>query len=1308
MRSTGRIAGSKLGRALLVAVALTLASLVAAMPSRASQAGLPLMRSFVPAEYGAGEQNWAVVQGPDGMLYVGNQRGVISFDGQRWSLTPVANRSVVRSLAVDATGRVYVGANGEVGYLAPNDQGELRYVSLLMQLPEDARSFTDVWNTIAIDEGAVFSSPQRLMRWRDGKFEHWSPKEQFSVAFGGQQGVFVVDGGVGLLQLRAGGLHPLPGGERFRDLSRVGIVPLATGTTEEPELLVFSQELGFARYKNGQTTPWPTDVAKALATEGVQARSLRLLPDGLLTVGTLRGGLYALDAKGNMVARVEKNDGIPDVGVVASGQDVEGGLWLALGNGLARLSIPAQLSRFDERLGADHTVIALHRHEGTLKIGTTQGAFQLRPTPTPRLQALKAVKNQTLALLSTEGGLLTASMAGVHFIDGPRSTRVLDAYGASALLTLRTRSRWLLVGLGEGLALLHSDGSQWRERGLLPGLNDDVRTLVEDTDGHVWIGTYNTGLVRLDLSNLGADGTVGALPFERFGVEHGLPSINYNLVFPIDGEPAFATSAGIYRFDAAAGRFGPDPRYAGLFERPRTVYVLHDDPANGLWAYTEDPSTGLKETGLVRTLGDGTRQWDPRPLRAFTGQETFAIHADGDGVAWFGVGEGLFRFDGRIHKDYAQPFNTLLRRVSGTNNTLLYGGHGPAPAVALPYAANSLRFEYAAPSFDGENAIRFQVKLEGSDAEWSDWSAEDYKDYNNLFEGEYVFRVRAKNLYDTVGSEASYAFRVLPPWYRTFWALLGYAFLLGVIGWGLLRWRLRRLLAQKAALESTVAERTQQIATLGEIGRTVTAQLNLDSALTTLYAQLGRLLPADAVAIDLFRPEQAQIERRLSVRDGQPCPTQLLPLASSDPLTVLCIDQRRPLLIDDLDAHAAQTASAGDPGLDPLGNPGEPSRGARLYIPLLLQDRVLGVLAVANRRVGVYGSNERDLLLTLAAYAATAIDNARSHEQLGQQAQALRHANEQLVELDGFKQGMMAMIVHDLKNPLSSILNALDSPSLLSRLAQLRQASRQMLTMVLNILDVQKFEDTRVVLDTKHLSLAKVVAQAVEQVRYLVERKNLTLQVGIGNTLSVLGDGEMLERVVVNLLTNAVKYTPANGRIAIDAQPLNDGCVRLQVQDNGEGIAADQLQTVFARFGQHKARDSGLARSTGLGLNFCKLAVEAHGGNIGVDSVVGRGSTFWFTLPQADAACGQPLAASPEIASLTGVSMPALDATDRALLAPIAAALKPIPIFRYSDIRTILDRADFPSNPRIDLWRTRVASAVESENDELLAALLNL
>ena len=1256
------------------------------------ETGLPLMRNFTPKDYAAAPQNWAIVQDRRGVVYVGNNNGVLEFDGQRWRLIPVANNTTVNSLAVDANGRVYVGAVGEIGYLQPDAEGQMRYVSLLDRMSVADRQFAEVWSTFDTPQGVVFSSAQQLMQLQGERVQSWKPHSGLGVALGANDRAFVVEVGRGLLELIGGEWRLVAGGERFANDAVLAILSVPPQWLAGPgTLLVASRARGLELFAGGQFTPWSSEIGEALNRDKLMSNSAAFLPDGQLVFGTVLGGLYVLDRHGKLVRQLTKGSGLQSPIVGALLPDREGGLWLGLGNGLARVELTAPLSRFDGRAGlvGEGSVLALHRHQGALFVGTTQGAYRLLPGPRAGFQKINGISGQTWAFLSVGNAVLAANTYGVYSITDRRATRVLDVQNATSLLQSPQRPDRVLVGLGSGLAVLSKKGNTWRDEGRVQGISDYVRTLYEDGGGQLWMGTYNTGVLRLPMAAL--DHNQSSPPaIERFTESAGLPSLNYNLVFPIGGQARFATSAGIYRFNDAQRRFEPDPRYSALFKPPRVVYVAHDDPLNRLWLYSEDPASNTKDTGLVTQLAADRYAWDSKMLRALNGRETMSIYSDKDGVVWFGSDDGLFRYDPGIAKSYEHAYSALLRRVSGSDGKTLYGGSGEPTAAVLQYVQNALRFEYGAPSFDGQGAVRFQVKLEGTDTDWSAWSDENYKDYNNLFEGQYRFRVRAINMYDTVSTEATYSFRVLAPWYRTHWAYLGYLLALLVCGWASLRWRLQRLQGQKVALERTVAERTQQIATLGEIGRTITAQLDLDAVLDTLYAPVHEMLDAHAFAIGLYRPEQGEIAIRLAVEGGQRQPPYVISVHDQSQLAARCVQLGEPILT----------------GAAPV---------SVLYVPLQLKGQVIGVIGVQSLKSQAYGTSDLHILQTLAAYAGTAIDNAQSHQALGLQTTELLTANEKLVALDGFKRGLMAMIVHDLKNPLNIILTTLESRAVQSRLALLQQSARQMLTMVLNILDVQKFEDTKMVLDRQDGAIATIAERAVEQVRFLIERKNITLEIQMPTNLGVRCDAEMIGRVFVNLLTNAVKYSPNNGRMVVSASAQSGAWVRVQVQDHGEGIPADRLEDVFQKFGQHKARGSGDVRSTGLGLNFCKLAVEGHGGEIGVTSAPDVGSTFWFTLPgRADAAAVTVAVADQSSSSVIVHSRQAetavsnLSEADRLLLAPVAATLGAVAIYRYSELLDLLRSADFPSNARTDVWRTQIEAAIETENDALFKALLAL
>lgn len=238
----------------------------------------------------------------------------------------------------------------------------------------------------------------------------------------------------------------------------------------------------------------------------------------------------------------------------------------------------------------------------------------------------------------------------------------------------------------------------------------------------------------------------------------------------------------------------------------------------------------------------------------------------------------------------------------------------------------------------------------------------------------------------------------------------------------------------------------------------------------------------------------------------------------------------------------------------------------------------------------------------------------KQKEELAEQAGQLQLNNEKLLELHNFKQSMMSMIVHDMKNPLNALLNISESMPIRQQIKQIKQTGRQMLNMVLNILDISKHETSSMQVEKEKHSIFEIAANAIAQVQFLAENRSIKIKNTVSPYCIVLADAEIIERVVVNLLTNAIKYSPFDETVVLASEILNDKQLQISVSDNGEGIPPDMLESIFASFTQVNARNSGRVRSTGLGLTFCKMAVEAHEGEIGVNSESGNGSEFWFTL----------------------------------------------------------------------------------------------
>ena len=172
-----------------------------------------------------------------------------------------------------------------------------------------------------------------------------------------------------------------------------------------------------------------------------------------------------------------------------------------------------------------------------------------------------------------------------------------------------------------------------------------------------------------------------------------------------------------------------------------------------------------------------------------------------------------------------------------------------------------------------------------------------------------------------------------------------------------------------------------------------------------------------------------------------------------------------------------------------------------------------------------------------------------------------------------------------------------------------------MLNLVTNMLDIQRFEEADVVLHKETLDFRELVIDACQQVTLLLQAKSLKVENEIPKGLELAVDKDLISRVLINLLTNAIKYSKLGETITISTSPGEGGAVDVIVQDRGEGIEADRLPYIFNKFWQTEFRKSGVAASTGLGLSFCKLAVEAHEGTIRAVSEVGMGTQMIFSLP---------------------------------------------------------------------------------------------
>jgi len=411
-----------------------------------------------------------------------------------------------------------------------------------------------------------------------------------------------------------------------------------------------------------------------------------------------------------------------------------------------------------------------------------------------------------------------------------------------------------------------------------------------------------------------------------------------------------------------------------------------------------------------------------------------------------------------------------------------------------------------------------------------------------------------------------------------------------------------------------------QLNGLSKVGETVSSSLDPQEVLSSIVKHAVELSGTEGGSIFEFDDESEEFQIRTAYGTGQELlhAIRSIKVGLHDTLVGRAALSGTSLGVPDIsrapsDAHLNELARAGWRSM--------------LAVPLVRENRILGALVVRRRITGEFSEQVTDLLETFASQSALAIHNARLFQELALKTHELEIASRH-------KSEFLASMSHELRTPLNAVIGF--SEVLLDRLfgelndkqveylEDIRDSGRHLLELLNEILDLSKVEAGRMELELGDASLREALEHGVAMVRERASRQGLSLDVVVDPDVDVVvADPLRLKQVILNLLTNAVKFTPSGGRVEARARRVG-GEVQVSVEDSGIGIAEDQLERIFESFQQGPRSVSGAAEGTGLGLTLSKRIVELHGGRLWVESRLGHGSTFTFAIPGAISTPSEP------------------------------------------------------------------------------------
>jgi len=763
-------------------------------------------------------QTWGIAQDRRGLLYVASNHGILQYDGEQWERIPTTSKTPTRSVAADSL--VYVGTRGDFGVLRPDSVGTLKYQSLLDQVPEGKRDFSDVWNTHIIGGNAYFQSGDYLFRWSGEKMTTWSAGGSFHTSFVVGQSLYVRDANHGLLRVEGDSLKMIPGGSVFADVPVYMMEVRADGS-----LILATQSRGLLVQEGDAFRSLAPELTSFLDQNNLYHGTS--LPGGRYALATIQTGVVVVNSSGEVVRVLDDSSGLPVnvVNHVFSGR--EGQLWMALNNGQvfqAGLSIP--LTVHDERTSLRGTIREIHEHQDTTYVSTTTGLHVLKPTGSqspgersarfeiwggdlPVVQDMKTVQKDLLA---------ATQQNGLYHLEG-RTKRQIGGWERTWSLTEDSGGDQLYAATTDGVKRVARRNGQWTAAPI-SGLDTEIRSVASRGDGTLWASTFGDRVIRASLSPDGRSIT----DTTSYGIEDGLPK-GYKGLRLVEGRLTIYSPEGLYQIANPSGLPGEYTfgRQRSLLPETNgeTTPILKAfyNVGDRLWLVLGDRVL----TGTVQS--NAVDDWSEISPLHFPKSEAISVFVDDVGTLWLGDQLRLFRYAARAGADVPDPappgFAPLIRRViAPKDNRLLYGGppHREDPGSPLPVRyGEDLRVRVASPQYGTTTPPEYRYRLLGRDDEWSDWSSAPTRRFNDFWEGTYRLQVQARNERGQLSRITSFPLEIIPPWYRSIWAYLVYG--LGFLGlaYGARRFyvvkeekRQARRRVQKLERERVVAERLKK------------------------------------------------------------------------------------------------------------------------------------------------------------------------------------------------------------------------------------------------------------------------------------------------------------------------------------------------------------------------------------------------------------------------------------------------------------------------------------------------------------------
>ncbi|MCF8378947.1 MAG: hypothetical protein K9H49_05170 [Bacteroidales bacterium] len=754
--------------------------------------GNPFVTNYSYSEYKAEKQNWDITIGRNGLIYFANGP-LLEAGTNYWNRYYLPGGNRLRSVCSLDDNSIMVGGNVEIGVFKPGElPGTLKYKSLMDRLDSSFHSFGTVWQIFPDSNYILIRAGRALFKYEKdtitpiifGRIVDYAKVVNNTII------VRIVNEGLGYLN--NGNFELFPFGQDFSLTKVVSVEAIG-----ENDYLIFTDDKGV--FITDKKTIQPYSILNDKNLIESQIFRVIFLQNKYFVIGTVKDGLFIYDLKGKLIQHLNRENGLQNNTVISLQADSSNNLWLGLDNGISYVELNSCISNLNSENDIGTGYVSKYLN-GKLYFGTNQGLFYTEwdsanpdKNVNKTIYSVKNTSGQVWSLFSQGDILYCGHHKGLLRIDNNSGVLVNEVDGCWQIDSLLCAPGYFLESTYRGYYLLklNKKGSLISSKKLdyIP-LNKSIYFL-EDRNGFIWIKTFKNEIFRftIDPNSLNVKELVEMTSYK------GLPSFsrvnivgNKNLVY-------ISISDGIYSFNYAKDLFENNAFYDQIIGKGEVCREFFEDNYSRTW-YVNN-----KEIGYF-SMNHGKAEKVNLPFNRivsiYKNSNARITVIDKEDVL-FGVDQGFFHYKCLCNNISEKDYHTyIVNIVTPSTATKWYKSDSFQPKIPVyKNKKNAIEFTFTSDFFESPHGVYYQYQLVGFDDDWSEWSQKNSKEYNNLFEGRYQIKVRARNGFGNESETASFSFMISPPFYRTIAAYLFYLVLLFIIVIILRKIRMNRIEFEK-------------------------------------------------------------------------------------------------------------------------------------------------------------------------------------------------------------------------------------------------------------------------------------------------------------------------------------------------------------------------------------------------------------------------------------------------------------------------------------------------------------------------------